>query len=226
MGFRSSFATFFLKTVLRILCRIDASELKSVPLTGPGIIIINHVNFLEVPLIQAYVYPRRMRGIVKKETWKNPFLRFFLNTYEAIPVDRGGVNKDAFSLIKDTLQSGDFVCIAPEGTRSGTGILQKGKTGISLISSLGDAPIFPVVHLGGENFWNNIKRLRRTAITIKAGKLFRLKIHKNQSREIRERITTETMLQLAKLLPSQKRGIYSKVQDESTNFVYFLQSED
>ena len=215
MGLRSSFATLFLKTALRILCRIDASELKTIPLTGPGIIMINHVNFLEVPLIQAYMHPRRMRGIVKKETWKNPFLRFFLNTYEAIPVDRGGANKDAFKLIKEALQAGDFVCIAPEGTRSGTGILQKGKPGIALIASFGDVPIFPVVHIGGENFWNNIKRLRRTAITLKAGKPFRLKLPNNQSREIREHITTEIMLQLAKLLPVQKRGIYANVLDKS-----------
>ncbi len=203
------FATFFLKTIIQILCKVDSEEISKIPLTGPGVIMINHVNFLEVPLIQVYMVPRKMRGLVKKETWKNPFLRYFLNIYNAIPINRGAVNKETFKETYNALKAGNFICIAPEGTRSTNGILRKGKSGITAIALKGDAPIYPVVHTGGEKIWNNIKHFKRTKITLKVGKPFQIKKINRINRTVRDQITHEIMYHMAELLPEDKRGFYS-----------------
>ncbi len=224
MKVRILFATFFLKSILRIICKVDISELEKIPTEGPGIIIINHINFLEVPLIQVYTQPRKMHGLVKAETWKNPLLRFFLNTYEAIPVNRGGVNTEIFKQIKNRIGAGSFVCIAPEGTRSKTGILGKGKSGITTIAVMSGAPIFPVIHQGGENLWTNIKHLRRTKISLRVGKPFLIKAIESSGKSTREAVTKEIMYQLAELLPVEMRGEYSDPQGKKEEHLLFIPS--
>ena len=225
MNLRVSFSTLFLKTVIRIICKVDADELSRIPMEGPGIIMINHINFLEVPLIQVCMVPRRMHGLVKKETWKNPFIRFFLNTYDAIPVNRGGVNLETFKRVNTLLEKDDFICIAPEGTRSGNGTLQKGRAGITSIALMSGAPIIPVVHQGGENIWKNLKRLRRTKVTIKAGKPFRIKPVDSKSKDTRKNITEEIMYQMAELLPEHMRGVYSDISNKSENYLIFSERQ-
>ncbi len=223
MKIRTIFATFFLKTVIRIICKVDSSEMGGIPLHGPGIIAINHINFLEVPLIQVCMHPRRMHGLVKKETWKNLFLRFFLNTYGAIPVDRGGVNKQAFADVKKALDEGAYICIAPEGTRSGDGVLKKGRSGITAIALMNRVPVIPIAHRGGENIWRNMRRLKRTDIILKVGKPFIIKNGNRPGKETREKITEEIMYQLAGLLPEEMRGVYSTPQDKPLEYVKFVQ---
>ncbi len=221
MDIRLKAATLFLKTVIRIICKVDASDLTKIPLSGPGIIVINHINFLEVPLIQVCIVPRKMHGLVKRETWNNPFLRFFLNTYEAVPVHRGGANLESFGKVRDLLTAGDYICIAPEGTRSGNGVLQKGRPGIVSIASMSKIPVIPVVHTGGEAVWENLRHFRKTRITFKVGKPFYIKQEQPKTREIRQQITSEVMYQLAELLPDHMKGIYADVSGKSTNYLLF-----
>ncbi len=189
------------------------------------ILIINHINFLEVPLIQVCMMPRKMRGLVKNETWRNPILRFFLNTYHAIPIYRKGVNISAFREVKKYLAEGEFICLAPEGTRSGNGILHEGKAGITTMALMTGAPIIPVVHYGGEDIWKNLKRFRRTKVTFKVGRPFLLKttgkIGKVTSKT-RKEITKEVMCQMALLLPKEMRGIYSDLSNISADYLLFL----
>ncbi len=221
MSIRIFFATLFLKTVIRIICTVDSEEFSRIPLKGPGIIVINHINFLEVPLIQVYMAPRKMHGLVKKETWKNPFLRFFLNTYEAIPVHRGGTNLESFRRVKDLLEEKDYICIAPEGTRSGNGILQNGRPGVASIALLANVPVIPVAHTGGEEIWNNLKHLKKTKITLKVGTPFLIKPSNSKNRKLRHQITDEIMHQLAELLPEHMRGVYSDTSKKSEEYLLF-----
>jgi 1-acyl-sn-glycerol-3-phosphate acyltransferase len=200
--------------------------MKRITGSGPMIIAINHINFLEVPVIQTELYPRIMRGMVKQETWKNPAMHFLLDTYRAIPVFRGGANLSAFRSAADTLKRGDFICIAPEGTRSGTGILQEGKAGLAHLALLSGSLIQPVVHHGGENFWKNLKHFRRTPFILKVGRPFRLKTEGRTTAEIREVMTREIMYQLAELLPEELRGPYSDLSAKSAGYIEFCGDQE
>jgi 1-acyl-sn-glycerol-3-phosphate acyltransferase len=82
--------TSSLRSLLRILCRIDDSELTRVPEQGPLIIILNHINFLEVPVMYTHLQPRSLTGFVKAETQDNPFLGPLLFAlWGGIPIQRG-----------------------------------------------------------------------------------------------------------------------------------------
>jgi 1-acyl-sn-glycerol-3-phosphate acyltransferase len=162
-------------------------------------------------------------GIVKDTTWKNPFMAFLLDTFDAVPLNRNGAYLETFKHVKEAIENGAFITIAPEGTRSGTGILQKGKGGIVQLAMMTGAPILPVVHYGGQNFWRNIKRFRRTEIFYKVGRPFHFKVEGAQVlRSEREKLVDELMSQIASLLPEDLRGEYAAHVNRTCEHLEFI----
>jgi 1-acyl-sn-glycerol-3-phosphate acyltransferase len=209
MNVRRAVVNFFLKGLLDTICKVDNREfIEALAKNKPLILAVNHINFLEVPLLVTHSYPVYVTGIVKSETWDNPFFSFIFNTYRAIPINRQGAFQGVFTQVRKAMDSGFFVCIAPEGTRSKDGVLGKGKAGIVHLALDADAAVLPVVHYGGENVWSNIKHFKRTPFCFKVGQPFRIKFDGRPDRETREQILDEVMGQLDKLLPEKMRGAY------------------
>ena len=223
MEIRRPVVTFILKVLLNILCKIDCKEFtQAMKNNKPLLVIFNHINFLEVPILVTYSYPLHVTGIVKSETWKNPVFAFIFNTYKAIPIVRGGAFTEVFKQAHEMINNGFYMCIAPEGTRSKDGVLGKGKPGIIQLALEAGVPILPVGHHGGENIWKNIKKLKRTPFIFRAGRPFKIKIDGKPDKEERELITAEVMGQIAKLLPEEMRGIYSEQAQMECKYLDFL----
>jgi 1-acyl-sn-glycerol-3-phosphate acyltransferase len=223
MEFRRAAVSFFLRSVLNIICKIDCREfIKALSENKPLLVIFNHVNFLEVPILVAHSYPLRVTGLVKIETWKNPFFAFLFNTYKAVPIDRSAMFQDAFKHVRKLIDNGFYMCVAPEGTRSKNGVLGRGKAGIIQLALDAKVPILPVAHHGGENVWKNMKRLKRTPLHFKAGRPFNIKFDGRPGREEREEILTEVMGQMARLLPERMRGIYSGQAERECKYLDFI----
>lgn len=211
-----------IKTIFRLLCRVEASQLAQVPNGGPLILISNHISFLEVPIIFTHLLPRPLIGLAKIETWDNPLFRVLFNMWSVIPIRRGEVDLEAFRLAQAALHDCKILSMAPEGTRSNDGRLQKGYPGVILLALRSGAPLLPLVHYGGENFWDNIKHFKRTDFNIIVGSPFTLHSNGNAlSRDIRKQITDEVMYQLAALLPPSYRGFYSDLNKASETYLRF-----
>ena len=203
------FVNWVLRGVFRTVCRIHRDDLDKVPMTGPLILVGNHVNFLETPVMIPHMGARPVTGIGKRESWKNPLFNFLFNVWEIIPIDRGTVDQEAFRLSYEALAAGKILVILPEGTRSYDGCLQQGKPGVVALAVRSKAPLLPIVVYGHENFWHNFKRLRRTDFYIRVGKPFRLNTGGAAlSRDARQEVTDEIMRKLAELLPERYRGYY------------------
>jgi 1-acyl-sn-glycerol-3-phosphate acyltransferase len=199
----------FVKAVMSLLCRLDTRELEGIPRSGPFIMVTNHINFLEIPLLYTYLRPRPLVGLVKVETWKIPPLAFLANQWKAIPVKRGTADLAAFRRCVKVLKQGKILAVAPEGTRSGDGTLGRGHPGVVHIALLGGFPLLPVAHFGGEHFWRNLTRLRLTRVHVRVGKPFVLEPRRVPvSREDRWEMTHEIMARIADLLPARYRGAY------------------
>jgi len=224
MEFRRAAVSIFLRSVLNVICKIDCREfIKALSENKPLLVIFNHVNFLEVPILVAHSYPKHVTGLVKSETWDNPFFAFLFNTYSAIPIDRGGAFQEAFKKVHNAIDNGFFMCVAPEGTRSKDGVLGKGKPGIIQLAFEADVPILPVAHHGGEHVWENMKHFKRTPFYFRAGRPFRIKFDgKPPGKEEREEIMTEVMGQMARLLPENMRGIYSGQAEQDCKYLEFI----
>ncbi|MFW6344181.1 MAG: lysophospholipid acyltransferase family protein [Sediminispirochaetaceae bacterium] len=209
MKFHIRAITLLVKGFLSLFCKVDDRELAKVPKTGPFLVVVNHINFLEVPLLYTYLYPRSQTSLVKIETWRNPFLGPIAKMWDAIPINRSISDFSALKAAIAALRKGKFLIIAPEGTRSGDGKLRKGKQGVALLAVQGDVPIFPLVHYGGEGVWSNLKRGRRTHFTFKVGPAFRIKLSKRELTSPKRRaVTDEVMSVIASTLPQAYRGYY------------------
>lgn len=209
------------KLVLGALCRVDARELEKIPREGPLIIVLNHINFLEVPLIYTFLYPRDLVGMVKRETWDNPLIAALAWAWDAIPLDRSSVDLSAMRKAHEALKKGRILAVAPEGTRSGHGRLQRGRAGIVQLALREGATIVPVAHYGGEHFWENVKSFRRTDFRFRVGESFRLRAPApGERRRGRVEAADEIMRRLARLLPPEYRGVYAEDNGAARHLVF------
>ena len=203
--------SWIIRLITAMLCRVDAAQLRRLPIDGPCIIVTNHINFLEIPVLYTRLMPRKLAALVKAETWNNPAMAFLGNLWRGIPITRGVVDRQAILYAKESLNRQEMLFIAPEGTRSGTGKLRRGNPGVVLLAADTEVPIFPVAHFGGERFWQNIRRFRRTDFAIRVGRPFIVRTGlPSLSRQKRGEIADDIMLRIAELLPLQYRGHYSR----------------
>jgi 1-acyl-sn-glycerol-3-phosphate acyltransferase len=203
---------FMFKRIARILCRVDDSQWDKFPDKGPLLLVANHINFLEVPVMYSHLFPRPITGFVKVDHWENPLLRWLLKLWGGIPLRRDEADLSAMRAGIAALAAGKILCVAPEGTRTGDGHLIKGHPGITFIALKTNAPILPVAYIGGEHFWSNLRRLRRTEFTIRVGRPFYLEAPGQRiTKEVRQQMTDEIMFQIARLLPHDYRGYYADI---------------
>jgi 1-acyl-sn-glycerol-3-phosphate acyltransferase len=222
MSLAYSIVTSSIKILTRILCKVDGSQLNNVPERGPLIIVSNHINFIEVPVVYTHLQPRRITGFVKAETWDNPAMGFLFDLWGGIPVQRGEADSTAIRAALEALKQEKMLAIAPEGTRSGDGKLKRGLPGIVMLAHLSDAPILPLVYYGGEKIRDNLNHLKRTDFHIRVGKVFKLVYPRGKpDRDLRAAMTDEIMYQIASLLPEEYRGYYSDTSKFSTNFIRY-----
>jgi 1-acyl-sn-glycerol-3-phosphate acyltransferase len=210
------------KLFLEITCRIDRNEFAKIPQTGPLICYINHTGSVEVPIFYTQILPRKTSGFAKAETWDNPFGAFIFNLWGAIPIRRGEADTVAMRNALEKLKDKYILGIAPEGTRNKTGRLLRAQPGTAMVALRSGAALLPLAHWGGEDYRNNLKRLKRTDFQVRAGKIFHLDPRGERvDKEVRQVMMDEMMYQLAMLLPEQYRGEYSDLENATTKYLRF-----
>lgn len=221
-----SIASWILNTTLlglsHILFRVEDHEVARIPHTGPLIIVCNHINTFDAPLLIPRMSNRPLISFAKIETWDNAFHRKLFSIWNAIPIRRGEADLDALRQAQDALKQGNILAIMPEGTRSFTGQLQQGKPGAALIALRSGAPILPVGFYGNENFPKNFRLFHRAQFTVHVGSPFRLNAHGQAlSRDVRQQMADEIMYQIAALLPEPYRGVYSDFSKATEEYLDF-----
>lgn len=211
------------KRITRMICRVHDEELVKVPHQGPLIVVANHVNFLEAPILYTHLQPRDMTGFAKAENWDKPLSRWLFEFWSAIPLRRGEADMSAIRLALEALEQRKILAVAPEGTRSNHGRLQRGHPGVVLLALRSGAPMLSMAYYGGERYRENLRRLRRTDFYIKIGRLFTLDVGGVRvTREVRQQMLEEIMLQVAVLLPEEYRGYYGEREPAPPVYLRFL----
>lgn len=211
-----------IKRLTRLLCRVDDAQLQRVPPRGPLILVSNHVNFLDVPVVYTHLQPRPVTGFSKIETWDSPFLGPLFTLWQIIPIRRGEADVEAFRRGLAALAAGQILAITPEGTRSGHGRLQRAHPGVALLAVHSGAPVLPLAFYGIEHFREDLARLRRSPFHIAVGQPFTLATGGARlTAEVRQQITDEIMYQLAALLPPAYRGHYADMSAATARYLRF-----
>jgi 1-acyl-sn-glycerol-3-phosphate acyltransferase len=212
----------FFSGLTKLLCRIDNTQLERVPSKGPLILVTNHVNILEIPVMYTQLQPRPITGLALAARWESGWTRWFLETVDAIPLRRGEADIKALRSAIQRLAAGQIVGVAPEGTRSYNGQLQSAHAGVVLLALRSGAPLQPVVFYGHEGFPNTIQHLKRTDFHIRVGRLFHLDPQGDKiTRQVRNQMLDQIMYQLAALLPPDNRGVYADLSQASESYLRF-----
>jgi 1-acyl-sn-glycerol-3-phosphate acyltransferase len=207
--------------VILVICRLllnipfswKVEGRENIPLTGPLILVANHVHVLD-PFFLIFISPRWINFMAKEELFRSPFLRPWLRLFGAIPIRRKGKVKEKQKILKSArneLEKGLILGMFPEGGRSRDGKLRKGKTGSVVIASKTNVPILPIGIAGTDKIKGTNWLWKRLDIVINIGKPFKLPpISGRMSKSQMQLLTTQLMKEIAALLPPEYQGDYEK----------------
>ena len=202
------FYNWLLRVLCKLLLRLRFVNLHLLPKDGPLIILINHIHWSDPFLLLGSV-GRDVTPMAKVESFEDRRARWAVDYYGSIPVHRGEVDLQAIRGATELLSQGRSVIISPEGTRSRTGGLIRGQEGLAFLATRTQATIIPAGIVGSAGIDANLKRFRRTDVTVTFGEPFVLNAGKGKAnRDQLRNLTDEAMKKLAAVLPEEMRGIY------------------
>ena len=196
---------------MKLATDIEVNGIEKLP-EGNVIIAANHLERLD-PAVLFCILEREDLIIPMAEKYKDhPLYGAIGRAVNAVWLNRFDADYAAFRQILDRMKQGGLLGIAPEGTRSKTEALQEAKMGVAFLASKSGYPVLPVAATGTEDrvILENLKRFRRSKITVTAAELMYIDIPKGKGREEALRAATdEIMCQIAALLPEKYRGVYA-----------------
>jgi 1-acyl-sn-glycerol-3-phosphate acyltransferase len=204
----------FLRAVVRLVFKLftdwEVVGLENVPQEGPFISVSNHTHWLDPPLIMTSL-PRRVYPLAADKWRRRPVIGQLMGSVGAISIVRGEVDRRALRKAMEVLKQGKVLGIAPEGTRSKTGAMQRGCGGAAYIACLTGVSLVPVGIIGIEKALRELRHLRRPQVKVIIGQPFTLPPLPRKDGGKSERLkeyTTQIMLRIAELLPEEYRGVY------------------
>jgi 1-acyl-sn-glycerol-3-phosphate acyltransferase len=199
---------WLLRALVRLCTRTKVTGVENVPPTGGVIMAANHLGDADVVIGLAFT-PREADLFAKAELYDYPLLGKIFEMYGVIWVHRGFPDRRALRAALEGLAEGRAIGIAPEGRESLSGALEEGTGGAAYLALKGEVPVVPITFTGTENahLYGNLKRLRRTEITMTIGVPFRLE-KLSDRRKALEKGTEAIMSALAQQLPEHYRGVY------------------
>ncbi len=193
--------------VLSTLCRWRVAGEQRVPRRGGLIVVANHLNLIDPPLLAASL-PRRLRFMAKQDLFDSrggAFVRLF----GAFPVRRFQADLQALRQARRLLESGEAVAMFPEGHRSGGSGMIAAHPGTALIALQSGVPVLPVAIAGSEQIRSLRVILQRPRISLIVGEPFVLPRSGRIDSAAVEEASLRIMRSIAELLPPSYRGVYT-----------------
>ena len=210
MGYK--LARFLINLFVRISARKEVYGLEYLPQEGSFVVAANHLGRLDA-FYTYYLLDRDDIIMLAAEKYqKLGIARWFARQLNAIWVDRFNADVAAMRAALKRLKAGGVLVLAPEGTRSKTGMLQQARPGGSYLAAKAGVPIIPVGLTGTEDahVMAQLRRFRRPHVVIRAGEPFTLPPIPRENREAAlQGYTDEIMCRIASLLPPSYRGVYA-----------------
>lgn len=200
-----------MRFLFAILARVDSRGLENIPQQGPVILAANHQGIVDSALVFMLLNREDATGLVADKYMKNPLMRWLVNAVNGIWINRESADLGALREALNYLRRGGMLGIAPEGTRSRTGVLTEAKTGVAYLADKSGAPILPIAIWGTQGGLSRALRLARPRVYVHFGTPFTLPALDRKDREASlQRNTDEIMCRIAAMLPEMYRGIYAE----------------
>jgi len=207
-----SLIRFLIRLLAPVVMRLEVFGKENLPASGAYIAAANHLGVLDSLLVYYLLERQDIILIIAEKHTRYAFTRWLVRSLDAIYIDRFNADMAVMREVLRRLRKGGVLVIAPEGTRSQTGALLEGRQGASFLAAKTGVPIIPVGATGTQDrlLLANLKRLRRTPVTVCIGESFQLPPLSKQDRDAALLADTiEIMCRIAVLLPPEYRGFYA-----------------
>ena len=195
--------------VFRFLVRWEVTGSEHIPSSGPFILSINHLHLFDPPFLMAAL-PFHVTVLVAEKYREKFLFGGIVKHAGGIFVRRGEIDRAALRRCIEVLRSGGVLGFSPEGTRSLTGALQRGKLGIAYVAHKTGAPILPLAVWGLETLGVSLRHLRRARVHVAIGELFNLPPVEGKPRASNlQLLADQVMYRIAELMPAKYRGVYA-----------------
>jgi len=212
-----------LLTLLRVAIGMRLEHVSRVPKEGGVLMVANHLHNAD-PLLISIAFPRPIHFMAKKEAFQVPVLPHILRMAGVFPVDRGRADRSAIRRALLVLEQGVAVGMFAEGTRSPTRSLQRAHAGAGMIAITAGVPIMPIAITGTERLPLNGEKGKAMAgetlpepgdegVRVLFGETFRIPPEIDGRRVTATEATEIIMVEIARLLPPDYRGVYAATLD-------------
>ncbi len=202
----------FFRGLFHLLGKVELYGMDKIPQHNKYVIAFNHVSLVEVPFIVAF-WPTIVEIIGAAVVWERRGHAIVAKMWEGIQVKRTEFDREVFRKVEMVIDAGFPLMISPEGTRSRSPGLGRGKPGVAYIIDKAQLPVLPVAVVGNTiDFIRDGFRGKRPTIQMFVGDQIHLPplTGKGEKRRImRQQNTDIIMARVAELLPESYRGVYS-----------------
>ncbi len=182
---------------------------------GGMILATNHIHWLDILALGGSLpFSHRLSWLGKMELFKNPLARWFFTTMRVIPINRGRRDVEALAAAEQALRDGAVLAVYVEGHRSKTGKLQKGRGGAIRTAARAGVPIVPAAITGTEHGLRGL--FSRKPVMVEFGVPFHPQVNAESiPADEMERLTTDMMLRIARMLPEEDWGHYQTAMEQA-----------
>lgn len=191
-----------------LFCRLRVEGAHHIPAAGGCVLACNHTRGPDYILL-AYASTRQVYFMAKTEIFAwHPMITRILAAAGAFPIRRGQGDVDAIHTAIAVVQGGKVLGMFPEGTRSRSGQLGRGKSGVARIAMSANAPVIPAVVINAPLIFPHLLSLRRRPeVIVRFGPPVWIQGNPDNLTEARQK-TEQIMHAIAALLPEARRGRY------------------
>jgi len=209
-----------LTPIFRFAWKVTTVGSENIPRSGGAILAPNHLSVLDsffVPLCLR----RRITYVGKAEYLDDWKTRSLFPAMGMVPIDRTGGDSAARALAAAAriLESGELFGIYPEGTRSRTGKLHKGHTGVARLALRTSVPIIPVGIVGAIDVQPPDARFPNffRDVTVKFGEPIDVSRYRDRANDrlVLRQITDELMFEICNLSGQEYSDTYATKHHET-----------
>jgi 1-acyl-sn-glycerol-3-phosphate acyltransferase len=225
----------FVRFMLWLFVKLEITGEEHLTEERPLLVICNHFSLLEPALLEIHL-PFKMTFFAAAELLQNSSTRLLLSVVDSIMVQRSRADRAALQQALAVLDEGGVLQIMPEGgidpelrdvLASGeerpftegmnsrlSAQLIEARPGTAYLATRSQARILPIAILGAEQVEANMRRLKRTKVTMHIGPAFGpLTLDPTLRGPARRRqmdaYGDEMMVHIAALMPQENRGPYA-----------------
>ena len=161
--------------IFKLLWEYPVVGKKNFPNTGGAMVISNHQSELDPWLVGSAVH-KKVIWLSKKENFDIPIFKSIIQPFGTIPIKRGNRDTNALDKVRAVLESGGYVGMFPEGTRSPDGELAPFHSGAAKLCMEAGVPYVPCAIFGAYKVFPKHASLNK--IKIRDGSIIKIVIGK------------------------------------------------